>query len=79
MPDGLITPMRHRAGWLGTELDRDALHWEFTPAHLAAIDELMARVESLGLPFHAIRREHFANGRRPAARPRAALRLAKVA
>ena len=33
---------RHREGWLGAELDRGALYWDFTPAHLAAIDELMA-------------------------------------
>src|SRR5438067_11617683 len=52
---------RHRNGWRGAELDRDALYWEFTPAHLAAIDELMARIEAAGLPFHEIRRHHFSH------------------
>src|SRR5262249_26291955 len=33
----------------------------FTPAHLAAIDELMARIERDGLPFHQIRKQHFAH------------------
>jgi hypothetical protein len=62
MPDGMTTTMRrHRAGWLGAELDREALYWDFTPAHLAAIDELMERIVAAGLPFHEIRREHFAH------------------
>src|SRR5690242_6707097 len=61
MPDGTMELTRHRDGWRGAELDRAALYWDFTPAHLAAIDELMARVEPLGLPFHAIRREHFSH------------------
>ncbi len=62
MPDGMTSTMtRHRDGWRGSELDREALYWDFTPAHLAAIDELMARVEPLGLPFHAIRRAHFSH------------------
>ena len=52
---------RHREGWLGAELDRGALYWDFTPAHLAAIDELMARVEKAGLRFHEIRRQHFSH------------------
>jgi hypothetical protein len=60
MPDGMTTTMtRHRQGWRGAELDRDALYWDFTPAHLTAIDELMQRIEAAGLPFHEIRREHF--------------------
>jgi hypothetical protein len=52
---------RHREGWLGAELDRGALYWDFTPAHLAAIDELMARIEKGGLPFHEIQRQHFSH------------------
>jgi Taurine catabolism dioxygenase TauD, TfdA family len=32
-----------------------------TPSHLAAIDELMARIEQRGLPFHEIGREHFSH------------------
>src|SRR5205823_5079156 len=43
------------------ELDREALYWEFTPAHLAAIDELMAKIEAAGIPFHEIRRQHFSH------------------
>src|SRR5262245_50270590 len=62
MPDGTTIPLRrHRQGWLGGELDRYALYWDFTPAHLAAIDQQMARIEAAGLPFHAIRREHFSH------------------
>ena len=64
MPDGMtehaVSPP-HRQGWLGRDLDRDALYWDFTPSHLAAIDELMARIEATGLPFHEIRREHFSH------------------
>jgi hypothetical protein len=52
---------RHRDGWLGAELDRASQYWDFSPAHLAAIDELMARLAPLGLPFHAIRKEHFSH------------------
>ena len=64
MPDGMTkTPVRtrHRQGWLGRDLDRDALYWDFTPSHLAAIDETMARIEKMGLKFHEIRREHFSH------------------
>jgi hypothetical protein len=62
MPEGMTsTANRHRAGWRGAELDREALYWDFTPAHLAAIDELMARVEAEGLRFHEIRRRHFSH------------------
>jgi hypothetical protein len=62
MPDGMTTiRSRHRQGWLGQELDRDALYWDFSPAHLAAIDALMARIERRGLKFHEIRREHFSH------------------
>jgi hypothetical protein len=62
MPDGMTSTMtRHRAGWRGAELDRDSLYWEFTPAHLAAIDELMERIEAADLPFHEIRRRHFSH------------------
>src|SRR5215207_2944084 len=62
MPDGYAKSLpRHRQGWLGRDLDRASLYWEFTPAHLAAIDELMARIEAMGLPFHEIRRAHFSH------------------
>src|SRR6266436_6785725 len=56
MPEGMTAIARHRQGWLGAELDRDALYWDFAPAHLAAIDELMEQVERAGLPFYEIRR-----------------------
>ena len=52
---------RHRDGWLGTEFDRDALYWDFTPAHLAAIDELMGRLAGDPRPFHEIRKNDFAH------------------
>src|SRR6266702_1399292 len=61
MPEGMTAIARHRQGWLGAELDRDALYWDFAPAHLAAIDELMEQVERAGLPFYEIRRHHFAH------------------
>src|SRR3954470_16163582 len=64
MPNGIIkTPSRarYRQGWLGSDLDRDALYWDFTPSHLAAIYELMTRIEQMGLPFHEIRPEHFSH------------------
>src|SRR3954454_7493278 len=61
MPEGMTAMARHREGWLGAELDRDALYWEFTPAHLAATDELMEKIEAAGLPFHEIRRHHFSH------------------
>ena len=60
-PDGMTTVARHCDGWRGNELDRNALYWDFTAAHLVAIDELMARVEPLGLPFHEIRKGHFSH------------------
>src|SRR6267143_1879549 len=62
MPEGMTQQnSRHREDWLGAELDRGALYWDFTPAHLAAIDQLMARIEEAGLPFHEIRRHHFSH------------------
>ena len=61
MPEGMTAIARHREGWLGAALDRDAIYWDFTPAHLAAIDELMEKIESAGLPFHEIRRDHFSH------------------
>src|SRR5437763_7403977 len=61
MPEGMTSLACHREGWLGAELDRAALYWEFTPAHLAAIDELMEKLDRAGLPFHEIRRHHFSH------------------
>jgi Taurine catabolism dioxygenase TauD, TfdA family len=61
MPEGMTVMGSHHKGWLGSELDRDALYWDFSPAHLAAIDELMGRVGRAGLPFHEIRRHHFSH------------------
>ena len=52
---------RHRDGWLGAELDREALYWDLQPKHLAAIDELMQRVEAAGRPFNEIRRADFSH------------------
>jgi alpha-ketoglutarate-dependent taurine dioxygenase len=61
MPDGMTATRPHRAGWLGAELAPSSLYWDFTPAHLAAIDELMARALPLGLPFHEITKAHFSH------------------
>jgi hypothetical protein len=52
---------RHRAGWLGAEFDRGALYWDFSPAHLAAIDELMDRLAGDERPFHRITRRDFSH------------------
>jgi hypothetical protein len=61
MPDGMTGPARHQQGWLGSEIDRESLYWDLTPVHRTAIDECMARVKQAGIPFHKIRREHFAH------------------
>lgn len=50
---------RHRDGWLGREFDRGTLYWDFTPAHLAAIDELMAKLAGDKRPFHKITKADF--------------------
>ena len=50
---------RHRDGWLGAEFDRGALYWDFTPSHLAAIDELMAKLAGDERPFHEIAKADF--------------------
>ena len=52
---------RHREGWLGVEFDRSALYWDFTPAHLTAIDELMERLAGDSRPFHQITKRDFAH------------------
>src|ERR1700680_2159815 len=52
---------RHRDGWLGAEFNRDALYWDFTPAHLKAIDELMAKLKGDARPFHEIRKSDFSH------------------
>jgi hypothetical protein len=52
---------RHREGWFGAEYDRGALYWDFTPAHLAAIDELMEKLAGDTRPFHAITRRDFSH------------------
>jgi len=61
MPDGMTRTVRHQQGWLGSELDRAGIYWDFTPAHLAAIDECMARFLKSGKPFHDIRKTDFAH------------------
>jgi hypothetical protein len=55
------TARRHRDGWLGGELDRDALYWDLTPANLRAIDELMDRLAGSGLDFPQVERRHFSH------------------
>ncbi|HEX3537492.1 MAG TPA: TauD/TfdA family dioxygenase [Stellaceae bacterium] len=52
---------RHRDGWLGAELDRDALYWELTPGNLRAIDELIDRLAGSGLDFPQVERRHFSH------------------
>lgn len=55
------TTRRHRAGWLGAELDREALYWDLTSANLRAINEVMERVAGSGLDFPQIERRHFSH------------------
>ena len=57
----VLEKTRHKQGWLGAGLDRDSLYWSFTPAHLDAIDELMARLKGSGLEFHQIEKRHFSH------------------
>jgi hypothetical protein len=57
----MMETSRHRDGWLGTEFDRCALYWDFTPAHLAAIDEVMERLAGDTRPFHEITRRDFSH------------------
>ena len=75
MPEGVTAIARRREGWLGAELNRNALYWDFAPAHLAAIDELVENVERAGLAFHEIRRHHFAH---PALDPDLAMLLHQI-
>jgi hypothetical protein len=56
-----VAQPRHRKGWLGAEIDRAALRWDFTPAHLAAIDTLMDRLAASGKPFHQLSRADFSH------------------
>jgi len=52
---------RHKQGWLGAELDPASLYWDFEPAHLRAIDELMEKLKGSGLAFHQIEKRHFSH------------------
>src|SRR5215472_2786995 len=52
---------RHREGWLGVEFDRGRLYWDFTPAHLGAIDALMAKLKGDTRPFHEITKADFSH------------------
>jgi hypothetical protein len=57
----VLETSRHRRGWLGAEFDRRALYWDFKPAHLAAIDELMAKLAGDLRPFHQITKRDFSH------------------
>lgn len=52
---------RHRDGWLGAELDREAIYWDLTPINLRAIDELMDRLRGAGIDFPQVERRHFSH------------------
>ncbi len=52
---------RHRDGWLGSEFNRGALYWDFTSAHLEAIDELMGRLAGDTRTFHEITKRDFSH------------------
>jgi hypothetical protein len=57
----VMAATRHRDGWLGAEFDRAALYWDFTPAHLGAIDELMEKLACDKRPFHRITKHDFSH------------------
>jgi hypothetical protein len=52
---------RHRDGWLSAELDRGALYWDFAPAQLRAIDDLMGPILGSGRPLQEISRRDFSH------------------
>lgn len=52
---------RHRDGWLGAELDRNALYWDLILANRRVIDELMERLAGSGLDFSQLERRHFSH------------------
>ena len=52
---------RHREGWLGKRLDREALYWDFGPAQLRAIDALMAPLLGSTRPPHLIAKAQFSH------------------
>jgi Taurine catabolism dioxygenase TauD, TfdA family len=52
---------QRRIGWLGAEFDRGTLYWDFTPAHLATIDELMAKLAGDPRPYHELTRRDFSH------------------
>ena len=47
--------------WLGKRLDREALYWDFGPAQLRAIDELMAPILARGRPYDRVARHEFSH------------------
>jgi len=51
----------HHPGWLGGELDREAICWDFTAAQLRAIDEVIDRLIGSGRKFHEIRARDFSH------------------
>ena len=66
---------QHRDGWLGAEFDRAALYWDFSLAHLAAIDELMDKLAADKRPFHQVTKRDFSH---PALDRDLAAMLAKI-
>ena len=52
---------RHREGWFGAEFDRSTLYWDFSPAHLSAIDELMTKLAGDTRPFHQVTKRDFSH------------------
>jgi alpha-ketoglutarate-dependent taurine dioxygenase len=49
----------HSGGWYAADLSKQDLCMDFTPAHLAAIDELVQAIRKAGLRFHEIEKRHF--------------------
>jgi len=49
------------AGWLGRNFDRGSLYWDFGPAQLRAIDELMRPILGSDRPPHLITKAEFSH------------------
>lgn len=59
--EAVAAARRHPAGWLGAELDREAITWDFTSVQLRAIDELMEKLLRSGRPFDRVARRDFSH------------------
>jgi alpha-ketoglutarate-dependent taurine dioxygenase len=60
VPETHVETAATASRWYGRDFPSiDPIAIDLTPAHLAALDELMAKIRSADLPFHAVTRENF--------------------